>query len=89
MKIITANHSFQKTVKLTDHKTQTRYHKTQTPYHKRQEKVDQKQLLAVHSVSVSKELTLVVSKTQTVIQSAGRIMHHLQQWGALTSDPHI
>lgn len=82
MKIITANHSFQKTVKLTDHKTQT-------PYHKRQEKVDQKQLLAVHSVSVSKELTLVVSKTQTVIQSAGRIMHHLQQWGKLTSDPHI
>ena len=40
-------------------------------------------------MSVSKELTLVVSKTQTVIQSAGRIKHHLEQWGKLTSDPHI
>lgn len=45
--------------------------------------------IAVHSVSVSKELTYVVSKIQTVIQSAGRIKHHLEQWGKLTSDPHI
>ena len=38
---------------------------------------------------MSTEFTLVVSKTQTVIQSAGRIKHHLAQWGKLTSDPHI
>lgn len=45
--------------------------------------------IAVCSVSVSKELALAVSKTQTVIQSTGRIKHHLEQWGKLTSAPHI
>lgn len=32
--------------------------------------------IAVHSVLVSKALPLVMSNTQTVIQSAGRIKHH-------------
>ena len=42
-------------------------------------------------MSVNRELflVLVVSKTQTVIQSAGTIKHHLEQWRKLTSDPHI
>ena len=45
--------------------------------------------IALHRVSVSRNFTLVVSKTQTATQSAGRIKHHLVNWGKLTTDPHI